>query len=153
MTFIKWGNMNKYILGLVLMAGSVAFTQADEFYDLPCPSYWTVESNPSVENSLSYIHDDGNLAVTVTYVADNAGHVGAQAYARVAAEQLKCEMPEQSNLIEEAWSFYCADVGVEAVVYGNPGDLVLLSISGRNDDTEPELENFIRFLADEAKRQ
>ncbi|WP_277296948.1 hypothetical protein [Succinatimonas hippei] len=139
-------------LGITVLTCSISFAEDLYDYSLPCPSFWSVQPNPSVENSLSYIHDNGDIAVTVTYVAGSAGNVGAQAYSRVAAEQLKCDMPVRSNLIEDAWSFYCSDIGVEGVVYGDAGDLVLLSISGRNDKTEPALEYFVRFLADQAKR-
>ncbi len=120
---------------------------------LPCPFGWTVQANPSAENSLSYLHESGVLAVNVTYIADSAGdRVTPQTYARVAAEQLHCQMPVASNLIDNAWSFFCEDEDIEALVYGEAGDLVLLSVSGRNDETEKYLSEFIRFLAYQAGR-
>ena len=69
---------------------------------------------------------------------------------RVAAEQMGCSIPVQSNIIERAWSFTCNDFKIEGVVYGGEGDLVLLGISGRNEKTEPQLLNFVRFLAYQA---
>ena len=129
------------------------FPEAQESETIPCPHGWKVESNPSVENSLSYMHESGKLAVNISYIAKSAGqNVMPEAYARVAAQQMNCEVPVISNLIDHAWSFYCSDIGVEGVVYGPSGDLVLLSISGRNDKTEPALEDFVRFLEDQAKR-
>lgn len=121
--------------------------------ELPYPSGWSVENNPSVENSLSYLHESGDIAVNVTYIAGSAGqNISPEAYARVAAEQLNCDLPVSSNLIEQAWSFKCEQSGVEAIVYGQEGNLVLLSISGRNAETEGLLENFIRFLAYQSRR-
>lgn len=43
--------------------------------------------------------------------------------------------------------------GIEAIVYGDENELVMLAISGRTPDTESRLENFIRFLAYEAKNR
>ena len=61
--------------------------------NLPCPKGWRVEANPSVENSLSYLHEGGDLAVNISYVADTSGqNVLPEAYARVAAEQMNCQM-------------------------------------------------------------
>ncbi|MBO8414919.1 MAG: hypothetical protein IAB19_00860 [Proteobacteria bacterium] len=125
----------------------------EELPELPCPTGWSVENNPSVENSLSYLHEGGDLAVNITYVAGSAGNgIEPESYARVAAEQLDCTLPVRSNLIDKAWSFECEQSGVEAIVYGQAGNLVLLSISGRNDDTESALEDFVRFLAYQSKR-
>lgn len=136
-------------------AADVAAADAavEEVPELPCPTGWSVENNPSVENSLSYLHEGGDLAVNITYVAGSAGQgIEPENYARVAAEQLDCSLPVRSNLIDKAWSFECEQSGVEAIVYGQAGNLVLLSISGRNDDTESALEDFIRFLAYQSKR-
>lgn len=120
----------------------------------PCPKGWSVEANPAVENSLSYVHESNNLAVSVTYIANQAGAgVSGQTYARVAAEQMNCQLPVSSNLIENAWSFDCPLEQVEAMVYGEPGNLVLLAISGRDESTESYLEDFVRFLAYQARRQ
>ncbi len=120
--------------------------------NVPCPNGWSVRSNPSVDNSLSFLENEGKLAVSVTYIKqDAAGAVEAEAYARVAAEQLKCSIPVKSNLIEGGWSFQCADFKVEALVYGGLPDLVLLAISGRNESTESKLDEFIDFLADQAQ--
>ncbi len=133
---------------------AAAQTQAvPEEQQIPCPQGWTVENNPSVENSLSYLHEGGDLAVNITYIADSAGQVvEPEAYARVASEQLSCSLPVRSNLIDKAWSFSCDQQGVEAIVYGQQGNLVLLSISGRNDETETFLEDFVRFLSYQSRR-
>lgn len=122
--------------------------------ELPCPSFWSVQPNPSVENSLSYVHDSGDIAVSVTYIADQSGsEVSAETFARVAAEQMNCTMPIHSNLIGHAWSFICDDGELEAIVYGDEGDLVLLSIAGRNEKTETYLDGFISFLSYQASRR
>lgn len=122
--------------------------------ELPCPSFWSVQPNPSVENSLSYVHDSGDIAVSVTYIADQSGsEVSAETFARVAAEQMNCTMPLRSNLIGHAWSFICDDGELEAIVYGDEGDLVLLSIAGRNEKTETYLDGFISFLSYQAGRR
>lgn len=121
--------------------------------NVPCPNDWTVEKNPSVDNSLTYLYKDGTLAVNVTYIADTVGNsVELETFSRVAAEQLKCSLPVNSNLIENAYSFYCKDREVEGIIYGSTGDIVLLSISGRNAKNEYLLENFIKFLAYEADK-
>ena len=122
--------------------------------ELPCPSFWSVQPNPSVENSLSYVHDSGDLAVSVTYIADQSGsEVSSETFARVAAEQMNCSLPIHSNLIGHAWSFTCDDGEIEAIVYGDDGDLVLLSIAGRNEKTENYLDGFISFLTYQASRR
>ncbi len=155
--------MHKYPRIMALIASVLSFTAvqaADSAApagaagpELPYPSGWSVENNPSVENSLSYLHESGEIAVNVTYIAGSAGqNISPEAYARVAAEQLNCDLPVRSNLIEQAWSFECEQSGVEAIVYGQEGNLVLLSISGRNNETEEQLENFIRFLAYQSRR-
>ncbi|MBU3844458.1 MAG: hypothetical protein H9847_06270 [Candidatus Anaerobiospirillum pullicola] len=121
--------------------------------NIPCPSFWQVQPNPSVENSLSYVHDSGELAVSVTYIADQSGaEVSAETFARVAAEQMNCSLPMHSNLLANAWAFTCED-GIEALVYGETGNLVLLSISGRSDETENYLDGFINFLSYQARRR
>lgn len=118
--------------------------------NIPCPSFWSVEPNPSVENSLSYVHDSGKIAVSVTYIAAKTGsQVGAETFSRVAAEQMNCSLPVRSNLLAQAWSFDCEN-DIQAIVYGEPGNLVLLSISGRNEETENYLESFIKFLSFQA---
>ncbi len=121
---------------------------------LPHPLGWSVESNPSVQNSLSYVHESGRIAVNISYIAGKAGgNVMPEAYARVAAEQMNCDMPTASNIIDHAWSFYCPREEIEAIVYGDEGNLVLLAISGRNEETESYLSDFIRFLIYQAGRQ
>lgn len=115
---------------------------------LPCPNGWTVQANPSVDDSLSYLTDDGKLAVSVSLIKQEKGvSLDSERYARVAAEQMGCSIPVLSNLIEDAWSFTCDDFKIEGVVYGGDRDLVLLGISGRNAETEHQLSNFVRFLA------
>ncbi len=129
------------------------FPEAQESETIPCPHGWKVESNPSVENSLSYMHESGKLAVNISYIAKSAGqNVMPEAYARVAAQQMNCEVPVISNLIDHAWSFYCPADEIEAIVYGTEGNLVLLAISGRNPETEDYLHDFIRFLIYQAHR-
>lgn len=119
--------------------------------ELPCPSFWKVQPNPSVENSLSYVHDSGEIAVSVTYIAGQSGaDVSAETFSWVAAEQMNCTLPVRSNLLAHAWYFNCQNDGVEAVVYGEPGNLVLLSIVGRNEETESYLDSFISFLSYQA---
>lgn len=120
---------------------------------LPCPFGWSVQPNPSVDNSLSYVDADGQLSVSVTDLSTTAvANTTAEAYARVAAEQMDCKIPTRSNLIEDGWSFDCEKEKVEAIVYGDAGELALLAISGRNADTEAKLEEFIKFLALEARK-
>ena len=121
-------------------------TSYESDLNIPCPSFWSVQPNPSVENSLSYVHESGNIAISVTYIANRSGEVSAETFARVAAEQMNCTLPVKSNLLARAWAFDCASDGIEAQVYGEPGNLVLLSISGRSDATESYLNNFISFL-------
>lgn len=121
--------------------------------NIPCPSFWSVEPNPSVENSLSYVHDSGEIAVNVTYIAAQSGsQVSAETFSRVASEQMDCTLPVKSNLLANAWAFDCANE-IEALVYGDPGNLVLLSISGRNSETESYLDGFIKFLSYQASRR
>ena len=130
--------------------------QADESQDkiIPCPFGWSVEPNPSLDNSLNYVTADGALAVSVTSLSKSAGfYATAEAYARVASEQMQCQIPTNSNIVEKGWSFVCPKDGIEAIVYGDENVLVMLAISGRTPDTESRLENFIRFLAYEAKNR
>lgn len=130
--------------------------QADESQDksIPCPFGWSVEPNPSLDNSLNYVTADGALAVSVTSLSKSAGsYATAEAYARVASEQMQCQIPTNSNIVKNGWSFVCPKDGIEAIVYGDENELVMLAISGRNPDTESRLENFIRFLAYEAKNR
>ena len=88
---------------------------ADPTQEIPCPSFWQVRPNPSVENSLSYVHDSGKLAISVTYISDQSGsEVSAETFSRVAAEQMNCTLPVKSNLLNHAWAFNCDD-GLEAV--------------------------------------
>ncbi len=120
--------------------------------NLPCPFGWSVIPNPSLDDSLSYLNETGQLAVSVTYIRNKAGaNVDPEAYARVASEQLKCSLPARSNLLANGWSFNCEETKIEALVYGDPGDLVLLAISGRSPDTESSLERFVDFLAAQAR--
>ncbi|SFS34401.1 hypothetical protein SAMN02910357_00232 [Succinivibrio dextrinosolvens] len=113
----------------------------------PCPFGWTVKPNPSVDNSLSYLSSDSKLAISVTSLEKTRGvDSTAEAYARVAALQMNCALPVRSNLIEGAWSFECSDENVETIIYGEPGSLAMLVISGRNPDTEASVEEFIKFL-------
>ena len=121
--------------------------------NLPCPFGWSVRPNPSVDNSLSYTAADANLAISVTSLVKTRGnYASTEAYARVASQQMGCELPLRSNLIENAWSFNCPQDNVEAIVYGEPNNLALLVISGRSADTEAKLEEFIKFLDSEAAR-
>lgn len=127
---------------------------AESFFmqkSLPCPHGWTVEPNPSQDDSLAYMTEDGRLAVSVSLIKQG-GEVplDSESYSRVAAEQMSCSIPVRSNLIENAWSFMCSDMKVEGVIYGGEGDLVLLGISGRSEDTEKQLMDFVRFLAFQA---
>lgn len=127
---------------------------AESFFmqkSLPCPHGWTVEPNPSQDDSLAYMTEDGKLAVSVSLIKQG-GEVplDSESYSRVAAEQMGCSIPVHSNLIENAWSFMCNDMKVEGVIYGGDGDLVLLGISGRNENTEKQLMDFVRFLAFQA---
>lgn len=120
---------------------------------LPCPFGWSVQPNPSVDNSLSYVDADGKLSVSVTDLSKTiVPNTTAEAYSRVAAEQMNCKLPAHSNLIEGGWSFECEKEKIEAIVYGDAGELALLAISGRNADTEAKLEDFIKFLALEARK-
>ncbi len=113
----------------------------------PCPFGWSVKPNPSVDNSLSYLSSDSKLAISVTNLAKSRGaDVSSEAYARVAALQMNCKLPVRSNLIEGAWSFDCSEDNVEAIIYGEPGSLAMLVISGRSAETEASLEEFIKFL-------
>ena len=67
-----------------------------------------------------------------TYIADSiAKNASPEAFARVSAQQLNCHMPVHSNLIEKGWSFMCDDYATEAVIYGQKGDLVMLTSMGR----------------------
>lgn len=125
-------------------------TAQDYSQNIPCPPFWSVQPNPSMDNSLSYVHESGSIAVSVTYIADKSGsQVSAETFSRVAAEQMNCTLPVRSNILKKAWAFNCDD-DIEALVYGEPGNLVLLSISGRNDDTESYFESFISFLSYQA---
>lgn len=136
---------------LILSFYALSATAAEG--DLPCPPNWRVEPNASVENSLSYVHNSNELAVSVSYLANRLGNnVSAQNYARVASQKMICDVPVMSNLIQNAWSFTCDKLGIEAIIYGPTGNLVMLAISGRSEANEAELENFIRFLAHEARR-
>ncbi|MDY6322181.1 MAG: hypothetical protein SPL30_04625 [Succinivibrio sp.] len=123
-------------------------------HQIPCPTGWIVSPNPSTDNSLAYMTDDGQLAVSVTSITSKQGSgvpTEAESYARVAAEQMGCSIPVGSNFIEGGWTFECKDFEVEGVVYGDPGELVLLGISGRSAKTEPSLNEFVRFLQYQAK--
>ncbi|MBE6422780.1 hypothetical protein [Succinivibrio dextrinosolvens] len=123
----------------------VAAGEAENVY--PCPFGWTVKPNPSVDNSLSYLSSDSKLAISVTNLEKTRGvDSTAEAYARVAALQMNCALPVHSNLIEGAWSFECSEENLETIIYGEPGALAMLVISGRNADTEASLEEFIKFL-------
>jgi hypothetical protein len=116
---------------------------------IPCPNGWVVEPNPSADDSLSYMTEDGKLAVSVTSIKSKNGSgipTEPESYARVAAEQMSCSIPVRSNLIDGGWSFHCSDFKVDGLVYGSEDELVLLGISGRNADTEAQLTGFIRFL-------
>lgn len=122
-------------------------------HNIPCPSFWSVQANPSVENSLSYVHDSGKIAISVTYIASLSGNnVTPNTFARVSAEQMNCTLPVKSNVLSNAWAFTC-DNDIEALVYGEAGDLVLLSISGRSDETESDFDSFISFLEYQSRRR
>ena len=58
-----------------------------------------------------------------------------------------------SSLVADGYSFVCENEGIEAIVYGDDAELVLLAISGRDRANEEKLEQFIKFLDDEAKKQ
>lgn len=116
---------------------------------IPCPNGWVVEPNPSADNSLSYMTEDGTLAVSVTSIRAKEGSgipTEPESYARVAAEQMSCSIPVRSNLIDGGWTFHCDDFKVDGLVYGSKEELVLLGISGRSADTEAKLTEFVRFL-------
>lgn len=137
----------------VLCIPAVAADEQESTFNIPCPSFWTVEPNPSVENSLSYLHDSGKIAVNVTYIAGQSGtQISAETFSRVAAEQMNCSLPVKSNLLANAWAFDCEN-NIEALVYGEPGNLVLLSIAGRSSDTESYLDSFMKFLSYQASRR
>ena len=119
---------------------------------IPCPFGFSVEPNPSADNSLIYLSSDETLAISVTSIHPLKNQtIDSQSYAKVAASQMQCAMPTKSNLIDKAWSFDCADYGTEAIVYGQDNEIVLLTISGRNPKNEQQLEEFVRFLAYQAK--
>lgn len=140
------------LLSSLAYAAEPAATDENKF-NIPCPSFWSVEPNPSVENSLSYVHDSEKIAVSVTYIAGQSGaQVSSETFSRVAAEQMNCSLPVKSNLLANAWAFDCEN-GIEALVYGDPGNLVLLSISGRSAETESYLDSFIKFLSYQASRK
>lgn len=121
--------------------------------EVPCPVGWSVEPNPSMDNSLSYLSEDGSLAISVTAIRPGENRsLEAGNYARVAAEQMGCSIPVRSNIIDGAWSFKCEDREVEGVVYGGDGELVLLGISGRSAENEKQLLDFVKFLAFQAER-
>ncbi len=128
-----------------------ANTTSDDLSKIPCPNYFTVEINSAADNSLTYTHESKLISINVSYIPEYISkNANAESFSRVSAELLKCELPVKSDLIKGAWSFKC-DEDVEAIVYGDTGDLVLLSISGRNASTEEYLENFIRFLSYHSK--
>lgn len=139
-----------WICSIVLALCTSAYAEING--EIPCPFGWSVQSNPSADNSLSYLNSDENLAVNVTTIEPLSGQkVSPASYARVSAQQMLCNLPVKSNLIADAWSFTCEQYDIESIVYGSGSELVLLTISGRNPDTEPQLEEFVRFLADQAK--
>ena len=74
-----------------------------------------------------------------------------EAYAKASAKQLACSVPVLSSLVADGYSFVCENEGIEAIVYGDDAELVLLAISGRDRANEEKLEQFIKFLDDEAK--
>lgn len=120
---------------------------------LPCPNGFSVIPNPSVDNSLSYLDESGKLAISVTYIKQKSDSaIDPENYARVMSQQMKCTIPVRSNLIADGWASHCEDSNIETLIYGGNNDLVLLAISGRNQDTEKRLEEFIDFLAYEAKK-
>ncbi len=139
-----------WICSIVLALCTSAYAEING--EIPCPFGWSVQPNPSADNSLSYLNSDENLAVNVTTIEPLSGQkVSPASYARVSAQQMLCNLPVKSNLIADAWSFTCEQYDIESIVYGSGSELVLLTISGRNPDTEPQLEEFVRFLADQAK--
>ncbi|MDY5734685.1 MAG: hypothetical protein SPK02_08215 [Succinivibrio sp.] len=122
--------------------------------EIPCPFGWSVMPNPSLENSLTYLDAENQIAVSVTSIEKESELLTSpETYARVASEQMMCEVPSRSNLIEDAWSFECPKDKLEVAVYGDKDQLVLLTIKGRNANTEAKLENFVKFLAYEAKKR
>ncbi len=143
-----------WIVGALMALSLNAFASDAAQKQIPCPFGWSVQPNPSADNSLSYLTIDGSLAVSVTSIRPVSGQVIESAsYARVASQQMQCDLPVKSNLIADAWSFECKNDGIEAVVYGNEEELVLLAISGRNANNEAQLEDFVRFLAYQAKNR
>ncbi|MGN0893811.1 MAG: hypothetical protein ACI4ND_02280 [Succinivibrio sp.] len=167
-------NVSKYLLGTLILSGAFVASaanssmnnenQVSQIYEvapsaknaevIPCPFGWSVEPNPSVDDSLNYVDADSTLAVSVTSIHTGLdSFVTAESYARVAAEQMQCMIPTNSNLIDNGWSFECPKEGIEAIVFGDNSELVLLAISGRNPETEAKLEEFIRFLAYESKKR
>lgn len=141
-----------WIFGICLALGVNAYAAVEAQKQIPCPFGWSVQPNPSADNSLSYLTADGNLAISVTSIRPTSDDkLSSESYARVASQQMQCTLPVKSNLIENAWSFNCERDEVEGIVYGSSSELVLLAISGRSPDTEPQLEEFVRFLADQAK--
>ena len=71
--------------------------------NIPCPPFWSVQPNPSMDNSLSYVHESGSIAVSVTYIADKSGsQVSAETFSRVAAEQMNCTLPVRSEHLKES---------------------------------------------------
>ncbi|MGN1281760.1 MAG: hypothetical protein ACI4UM_07650 [Succinivibrio sp.] len=166
-------NARKYLLGALIFGSASVYSadgatnneqQVSQIFEvapavrtsqiIPCPFGWSVEPNPSVDDSLNYIDADSTLAVSVTSIHTGLdSFVTAESYARVAAEQMQCQIPTNSNLIENGWSFDCPKEGIEAIVFGDNTELVLLAISGRSPETEAKLEGFIKFLSYEAKKR
>ena len=121
---------------------------------IPCPFGFSVKLNPSVPNSLVYKDEGSKLAVSVTAIKQLTDSPSSpEAYAKASAKQLACSVPVLSSLVADGYSFVCENEGIEAIVYGDDAELVLLAISGRDRANEEKLEQFIKFLDDEAKKQ
>lgn len=120
---------------------------------VPCPFGFSVKLNPSVPNSLVYKDEGSKLAISVTAIKQQDDSPSSpESYAKASAKQMVCSVPVLSSLVEDGYSFVCEDDGIEAIVYGDDDELVLLAISGRNRANENKLEQFIKFLDEEAKK-
>ena len=59
----------------------------DEGIVYPCPFGWSVEPNPSVDNSLTYTDADESLSISVTSINEGPGALTTpEVYAKVAAD-------------------------------------------------------------------
>ena len=129
-------------------------SKAQQESTIPCPFGFSVKLNPSVPNSLVYKDEGSKLAISVTAIKQLEDSPSSpEAYAKASAKQMACSVPVLSSLVADGYSFVCENDGIEAIVYGDDAELVLLAISGRDRANEEKLEQFIKFLDDEAKKQ